>query len=209
MIGIILSHIRHIPEGKQGIKEDQYIQRFNVYDQLGFELQEKTFGLVGFGRIAQRLCAILSGFGAQVLAYDPFVTAEQMKALNAQPCELMDLLARADVVSVHARSKECLIGAKEFAQMKDDALFVNTARGGLVDYEALYDTLSAGRLSGAVLDVIGTQPFAFYKKMLEMPRVTITPHMAGTTRETVQRGIDMVGEDIRRFIEGEPLLHIM
>ena len=209
VIGILLSHIRHIPEGKQGIKEEQYIQRFNAYDQLGFEFLSKTFGLVGFGRIGQRLAAILNGFGAKVLAFDPFMSADQIAKLQAEPCELSDLLARSDVVSIHARSKERLIGAEEFAQMKEGALFINTARGGLVDYPALYEALTSGHLSGAVLDVIGTEPFSFYRKMLALPNVTITPHMAGTSRETVQRGIDMVGEDIRRFIAGEPLLHPM
>ena len=204
-IGLLLAHIRHIAEGKQGMYDDQYIQRYGSYDELGFELSGKKFGLVGFGRIAQRLNHILQAFGSEVLAYDPFMPEEKIREMGAAPCTLDALLQDADVVSLHARSKGVLIGEREFGLMKPSAFFINTARGTLVDYKALKTALEEKRLAGAALDVLSTEPFAFYRELLAMPNVTITPHMAGVSRETVLRGVEMTGDEICRFIAGEPL----
>jgi len=204
-IGLALSHIRHIPDGSAGLQEDKYIQRYGNYDVLGYELQYKTFGLVGFGRIAQRLCRILKGFECDVLAYDPFMPEDVIRDLGATPCDLDTLLQNSDVISLHARSKTPLIGAREFDLMKKTPLFINTARGSLVDYKALKAALEAGKISGAAVDVFGPEPYAFYRELSAMPNVTATPHMAGVSRETVARGIEMTGSEIRKFLLGEPL----
>ncbi len=206
-IGAILAHVRHIPEGVQGLYESKYVQRYGAYGVLGWELSGKEFGLVGFGRIGRSLTGILRGFGCAVSAYDPFVPPESVAGAGAKPCSLDELLRRADVVSLHARGKERIVGAREFALMKPGALFVNTSRGGLVDYPALMDALKGGHLGGAVLDVFGNEPFGFYRELCALPNVTATPHMAGVSRETVARGVAMIGEEIRRFIGGEALLY--
>lgn len=208
-VGLALAHIRHIPEGAAGLAQDQYIQRYGDYDVLGYELEQKQFGLVGFGRIAQRLCRILKGFGCQVLAYDPFMADDVVRELGATPCTLDTLLQESDIISLHARGKGCIIGAREFDLMKPNALFINTARGTLVDYKALCAALEDGKISGAALDVFGTEPFAFYRALSAMPNVTATPHMAGISRETVIRGIDMTGQEIHNFLTGQPLTYSM
>lgn len=208
-VALTLAHIRHIPEGNAGLAENKYIQRYGDYDVLGCELERKTFGLVGFGRIAQRLCRILQGFGCQVLAYDPYLSEQQVRELGAVPCGLDSLLGQADIVSLHARSKGCLIGARELGLMKPSALLVNTARGNLVDYKALREALTSGEIAGAALDVFGTEPYSFYRELCAMPNVTATPHMAGVSRETVMRGIEMTGSEIHRFLTGQPLTYQM
>jgi len=208
-VALALAHIRHIPSGTEGLARDQYIQRYGDYNLLGYELEGKRFGLVGFGRIAQRLCRILKGFGCEVLAFDPFMKGEKIQELGAEPRDLNTLLEEADIVSLHARSKERLIGSEELARMKPSALLINTARGNLLDYRALRDALEAGRIAGAALDVFGTEPYAFYRELSAMPNVTATPHMAGVSRETVARGIEMTGEEIKRFLAGQPLAYSM
>ncbi|MCC8189048.1 MAG: oxidoreductase [Planctomycetes bacterium] len=204
-VGLILSHLRHIPEGVFGIRGGKYIQRFGDYDQTGGELAGKTCGLIGCGAIGRRLAAILQGFGCTVVAYDPNLDPAAMATLGIQPATMAELLAVSDIVSVHARGGDTLLGAREFARMRPGSLFVNTARGKLVDHQALLDGLRRGRPGGAALDVIGGEPFAFYREMAKLPTVTLTPHMAGVSRETVGRGIAMIGEEIRRFLAGQPL----
>ena len=204
-IGLALSHIRHIPEGTAGLARDQYRQRYGSYDVVGYELEHKKFGLVGFGRIAQKLCRILKGLGCEVLAYDPFQPEDRIMELGAVPCDMDTLLQQSDIISLHARGKGCLIGEKEFAKMKPSVLFINTARGSLVDYKALKAALEQGKISGAALDVFGPEPYSFYRELSSMPNVTATPHMAGVSRETVLRGIEMTGGEIRRFLTGQPL----
>lgn len=206
-VGLALAHIRHIPEGNAGLARDQYVQRYGDYDVLGYELEHKKFGIVGFGQIAGRLCRILKGFGCEILAYDPFVDAEKMKEQGAVPCDLDTLLKNSDIVSLHARSKSCLIGERELDLMKPSALLINTARGKLVDYKALRDALKGGKIAGAAVDVFGAEPYAFYRELCAMPNVTATPHMAGVSRETVIRGIEMIGNEIRRFLSGEPFMY--
>ena len=211
-IGIILSHIRHISQGYNGLFGNQYVQRYNHYDILAWELEHKKFGIIGFGRIGQALSKILNGFGCDVYAFDPFVEEKQIVSLGVKPIGMEDLLRTCDIVSLHARDTSTgrpIIGAAEFALMKPSALFVNTARGTQVDYKALADVLKTKKIAGAVLDVFGLEPFSFYKDLISLPQVTATPHMAGTSRETVLRGATMVAEDIKRFINGEALKYLM
>jgi D-3-phosphoglycerate dehydrogenase len=209
-IGIILAHIRHIPQGYNGLFKNQYIQRFNQYDVLAYELEHKRIGIVGFGRIGQALSKILGGFGCDICTFDPNIDPQRAVSLNAKPLALKELLKTCDIISLHARGAgKPLIGAAEFSIMKSSALFVNTARGTLVDYPALADALKAKKIAGAILDVFGLEPFSFYKELISLPQVTAAPHMAGTSRETVARGSIMVAEDIKRFIAGEPLKHLV
>lgn len=204
-IGLLLAHIRHIPEGVAGLYEGKYVQRYGSYDVLGWELEGKSFGLIGFGRIGQKLARILHGFGCTVRAHDPFMNDEAIAANGAIPASLDDLLRESDIVSLHARGKGRIMGKREFALMKPGAQFINTSRGTLVDYPALMAALKSGHLGGAALDVFGTEPFAFYRELCSLPNVTSTPHMAGVSRETVQRGIAMIADEIRLFLRGEKL----
>ncbi|MCD8148759.1 MAG: hydroxyacid dehydrogenase, partial [Clostridiales bacterium] len=103
--------------------------------------------------------------------------------------------------------KDCIIGKSQFEMMKPTSLLINTARGRLMDYKALRDALSKGLIGGAVLDVLGKEPYAFYCELSSLPNVTITPHMAGVSRETVARGIQMTGNEIYRFLKGQPLAY--
>ncbi|MDR1828776.1 MAG: hypothetical protein LBR29_10630 [Methylobacteriaceae bacterium] len=165
------------------------------------ELRRKTFGFVGYGRIARSLRQLLTGFSARVLAYDPYVDAATMNADDVEPVTLKQLLRTADYVSLHARAKKGeppMMGAEQFALMRPDAVLINSARGALLDYRALEEALEQKKIRGAVLDVLGDAPFSDYQPLIRRPDVLVTPHIAGHSRETVERGyamaVDLLGD---------------
>lgn len=168
------------------------------------ELAGKTIGIVGYGAIGRRVADIAKAFGMSVLVHtrrpcgDP--TVEQV-ALN-------DLLARADIVSLHCPLNEQSAGmmdAAAFARMKQGAIFINTARGPLVDETALRAALDSGHLLGAGLDVLCREPMDADCPLLGAPRCLITPHVAWAGRETRLRLIAQVADNVRAFLNGQPI----
>jgi phosphoglycerate dehydrogenase-like enzyme len=150
------------------------------------ELDGKTLGLVGFGRIARRVAQAGRGLGMRVTAHDPYLPADAFGPEVDAAASLHELLATADVVSVHvplAASSRGMFGAAEFARMRPGAIFVNTARGGLVDHDALLDALDAGHLHGAGLDVTDPEPLPVGHPLLARDDVVVTPHVASGTIE--------------------------
>lgn len=150
------------------------------------ELDGKVLGLVGFGRIARRVAAICGGLGMRVTAYDPFLPDGAFPPTVARVGSLDELLGGADVVSVHlplTDESRSMFGADRFGQMKPGAVFVNTARGGLVDGDALLAALEAGHLFGAGLDVTEPEPLPSDHPLLHRDDIVITPHVASGTAE--------------------------
>ncbi len=158
----------------------------NLYaGHRALELDGKTLGLVGYGRIARRVADIASGMGLRVVAYDPYVAPTDLATVSLVDT-LGDLLGVADVVSLHVPlvpENRSLVGAVEFAAMKDGAIFINTARGGLVDHDALLDAVDSGKLFGAGLDVTEPEPLAQSHPLLHRENVVVTPHIATATDE--------------------------
>jgi phosphoglycerate dehydrogenase-like enzyme len=150
------------------------------------ELEGKTIGLVGLGRIARRVARIGEGLGMQVAAFDPFLRETDFPPSVAWTASLADLLGMADVISLHLPLSDAtrgMIGAAQFAQMKRGGVFINTARGGLVDDDALLGALDAGRLFGAGLDVTEPEPLPPDHPLLHRDDVVVTPHVASGTAE--------------------------
>jgi D-3-phosphoglycerate dehydrogenase / 2-oxoglutarate reductase len=151
-------------------------------------IRGRTLGLVGFGRIARRLGEKAMALGFDVIASDPFVSDEAMVEAGVGPSELETLLERCDVVSVHAPLTDAtfhMIGAEQFARMKDGAILVNTSRGPLIDTEALRDALATDRLGGVGLDVLEHEPPDPDDPLRRRPDVVITPHAAFSSVESV------------------------
>lgn len=209
VVGLILAHVRNIASSNRYLIQGEYRPYYYNYEVVGMELQNKKIGLVGFGKIGRALTKILHyGFSSQVYTYDPYVDAKTIEDNGAIACEFDELLKTCDVVSLHARGSkngQPIIGERELSLMKPDALFVNTARGPLVDYPALYDALMQKKIGGATLDVFGLENFKFYRSLINLPNVTATPHIAGSSRESIIRGSVMMAEEIKKFIEGSPL----
>jgi D-3-phosphoglycerate dehydrogenase / 2-oxoglutarate reductase len=142
-------------------------------------LRDETLGLVGLGRLAQAVATRARAFGLNVVAFDPYLTADP--AGHAELLSLPDLLARSDYVSVHVPltpDTRGLIGEAELALMKPTAYILSTARGGIISEAALYSALAAGTIAGAGLDVWETEPVSQQNPLLEFPQVIGTPHMA-------------------------------
>ena len=144
-------------------------------------LQEQTLGIVGFGRIGRAVLARAKPFGLALLIADPYVDPETIRREGAEPVELDELLARADIVTLHCPltpETRGLIGAEALGRMKPSAALVNTARGPIVDLDALAAALRDGRLAGAALDVFSPEPLPLSSPLYALPNVILTPHAA-------------------------------
>jgi phosphoglycerate dehydrogenase-like enzyme len=168
----------------------------------GPELRTLTLGLLGFGRIGRRVAEKARALEMRVLAHDPHVAVEEMALGGVAPVSLGQLLAESDVLSLHARSRTPLLGERELALMKPGAYVVNTARAALVDYEALVRALRDGRLAGAALDVFPDEPLSTRSPLLDLPNVTLTPHLGGASTNIVEHQSRILLEGLRALLAG-------
>ena len=177
--------------------------------KLPYDLYGKTVLIVGFGRIGTRLAKRCLAMEMDVLVFDPYKSVEEIKAAGCEPVSDLDAaLPRADFVSVHCPKTSETVGmfnAARLKRMKPSAYLVNTARGGIVEEAALYDALSSGRLAGAGLDVFEKEPPAVPHSLFELPNVIVAPHVAGVTREAVDRMSEQTARNILSAFDGEPI----
>jgi D-3-phosphoglycerate dehydrogenase len=176
---------------------------------LGHELGALTVGIVGLGNVGGTVARRLTGFGSRVVYTDPDPSREFP---GAQRVELEELLASADVVTVHVPldvETRGLMGRDAFARMKPGAFFVNASRGPVVDESALLQALDSGHLAGAGLDVFETEPLADDSPLRRVDRVFLNPHFAGTTVEARQRLYEMIGTNLNRVLDGEAPFNIV
>jgi len=181
---LLLALARRVPEADASVKAGEWNRKL-----VGVELEHKTLGVVGFGRIGQRVAERARGFGMKVVAYDPFLDAAGARKLEVELLPLDELLRRSDVVTLHTpstRETRGMINRERLALMKKDALLVNCARGGIVDEEALLEALDAGALGGAALDVFAEEPPTDLR-LARHPNVVATPHLGAQTREAQER----------------------
>jgi phosphoglycerate dehydrogenase-like enzyme len=167
----------------------------------------RTIGIVGASRIGRRVIGLLENLDCDVLLYDPFVAGDDPVAASVELVALDALMARSDVVSLHAPSlpeTRGMIGAGQLKLMRDGATFINTARGALVDEAALVAELVTGRIS-AVIDVTDPEIPPAGSPLFELPNVLLTPHMAGAVGSERARLGRLVADEVERFVRGEPL----
>ncbi len=174
---------------------------------LGRELHGKTVGVLGIGNVGGRLADLCRGlFQMRVLAYDPMLTAEQIKAKGAEKVELDALLAQADYVSVHCpltRQSRKMMGAAQFARMQPHAYFVTTARGFIHDETALAEALASKTIAGAGLDVWEDEPPPSDHPLMKFDNVLISPHIAGSTIEARENMGRIAGEQVLDILDGK------
>ena len=177
----------------------------------GIELNGKRLGLVGFGRIARKVASIARGLGMEVQAFDPFLDNEDM--VGATPvASLNDVLSTSDVLSLHVPltdESHGMIGAEELKRMKESSLLINTARGGLVDHDALLAALESGRLFGAGLDVTDPEPLPQGHPLLERADVVVTPHTASGTGAGKRRLFRTALEQVVQVLGGTRPPHLV
>ncbi|HEU4974354.1 MAG TPA: 2-hydroxyacid dehydrogenase [Baekduia sp.] len=205
-VGMILAEARNIARSHAAISAGQWRKEFSNSAFVP-ELHGKTIGIVGFGHIGQLVARKLGGFQVRVLAFDPFASPDALAAAGAHAATLDQLLRESDVVTLHARltpESQGLIGRDELAKMQPTAYLVNTARSGLVDGDALVDALREQRIAGAALDVFDREPLAEGDPLLELDNVTLTSHLAGTTREALTRSPELLVGAVRDVLAGRP-----
>lgn len=209
---LILAAAKNL-KGSEAALRDTGGGRGNFYARHdAIELDGKVLGLAGFGRIARHLAQIASGFGMRVAAYDPYIAADSFPPHVARAEDLVELLRGADVVSVHVPLNEesrRMFDSVAFSQMKQDAVFVNTARGGLVDHDALLAALDEGRLFAAGLDVTEPEPLSPDDPLLSRLNVVVTPHVASGTRAGKRRLFRMALEQAVTALEGTRPAHLV
>jgi D-3-phosphoglycerate dehydrogenase / 2-oxoglutarate reductase len=170
-------------------------------------LKGRTLGLVGFGNIPRAIAPKAKAFGLRVLAYDPYVAPDVFASLGVEGVDLDELLAASDFVSVHAPltpQTRGLIDASALAKMKAGALIINTARGPLIDEKALIAALDSGRIGGAALDVLETEPPPKDFALIGRPNVVLTPHTAFYSVEALEELQTKCATDVARVLSGQP-----
>jgi D-3-phosphoglycerate dehydrogenase len=185
-LGLMFALARHIPAADASLRRGEWRRS----DFVGIELAGRTLGIVGLGRIGIAVAARARAMEMTLLGSDPFVSAEQAAQYGFRLLPLRQLLARADVVTVHvplSTATRRLIGSTELALMKPTALLVNTARGGIVDEIALAGALYGGRLAGAAVDVFDGEPLAADSPLRGAPNTVLTPHIGASTVEAQAR----------------------
>ncbi len=203
-LALMLSLSKRIVETDRAMRRQSGISR---NDFMGNDLTGRTVGIVGLGNVGSRLaelCRVL--FGMRVLAYDPYLTAEQVSARGAEKVELDGLMRQADFVSINCpRTAESLrmIGAAQFALMRPHAYFVTTARGGIHDERALADALRDKRIAGAGLDVWDKEPPPHDDPLLRFDTVIASPHTAGVTYQARANMATIAAEQMLDVLDGK------
>ena len=206
-IGAIIAETRNIARGHAALMQGTWRGELYRADVQRMELSAMTVGIVGYSAIGTRVAKLLRAFGSGILVTDPYteLTPEDVR-YGARKVELEELLALSDVVTLHARltpETQGMIGAGALSRMKPGAVLVNTARGAMVDEDALHAALTRGHLSGAVLDTFELEPLPAESPLRRLDSVTATPHIAGASTTTVRVAADMVAREVQRLLESE------
>lgn len=206
-MALILELCHRVGLHDQSVHQGDWIQCDNFCYWLTpqMELGGKTLGIVGFGRIGRAVGKLAKAFGMEVLACNPSQCAEGREI--GRYVDLDTLLAESDILSLHCPlfpETEGLIGSKAIAKMKDGAMLINTARGGLLDEAAVAEALNTGKLRGAAVDVVSQEPMGEGNPLLSARNCIITPHIAWAPIESRQRLLNCVVENIRGFLDGKP-----
>jgi D-3-phosphoglycerate dehydrogenase / 2-oxoglutarate reductase len=200
-VALLLSTARHIAAADASLRQGQW-KRSSF---TGVELNGKTVGIVGLGKIGQLVAKRLEAFGVHLIAYDPYVAPARAAQLGIELTDLDDLLRRADVISIHLpKTAETLglIGKDQLALTKKGVLIVNAARGGLVDEDALAEAVRSGHVGGAGIDVYVTEPTTS-SPLFELPQVVVTPHLGASTDEAQDRAGTDVAKSVQLALAGE------
>jgi D-3-phosphoglycerate dehydrogenase / 2-oxoglutarate reductase len=199
-IGLLVALARNIPQAHAALKQG----RWERSAWGGIELEGKTLGVLGFGRIGQQVARRALGLGMRVTAYDPVVAKERFRELGVERAESADhLLAAAEFLTLHlplTPETRGFLGRDAIGKLPDGARVVNAARGELVDEDALADALRSGKLAAAALDVFSEEPYS--GPLLELDNVVVTPHLAASTEEAQDRAGVIVAEQVAAALEG-------
>ncbi len=198
-IALLISLARSIPQANSSLKSGLWERK----KFIGVELQGKTLGIVGLGRIGRVVASRARGLGMIIVAYDPFIASDQARDLEIELAPLADVYARADFLTVHTpltNETRGMIDGDVLAKMKKGARIINCARGGLVDEDALYEAIKNGSIAGAALDVFAQEPPPAGHPLLGLDEVIATPHLGASTTEAQEGVAFTVAEQMRDYL---------
>ena len=199
--GLILALVRHIPQ------DDRATRAGHWQESVGTGLEGKVLGIVGLGNIGGQVAEVAHAFRMRILAWSQNLTAERAAACGAELVVKEELLARADIVTIHLQLSArtvALVGGQDLARMQPHAYLINTSRGPIVDEAALLDVLRNGGIAGAGLDVFNEEPLPAEHPFLSLPNVVLTPHLGYVTTETYRVFYGQTLENIQSFLAGTP-----
>jgi len=200
---LLLALAREIPRADVGMKQNKWLKT----ELEGVELNGKTLGIIGFGRIGAEVGKRAAAFGMNVIAYDPLISEDEIKQRGAEPVSIQDLYAWSDFISLHlplnVQTRD-MIGPLAFSEMKDGVRIVSAARGGIVDEAALVAALNSGKVAGAALDVFGQEPPGL-TEAVSHPRVIATPHIGAQTVEAQSRASEDIAAEVLSALQGKSL----
>ena len=201
--GLLLALAREIPRADVGMKQGQWLKK----ELEGVELNGKTLGLIGFGRIGVEVGKRAFAFGMNVIAYDPLISEDEIKQRGAEPVSIQDLYAWSDFISLHlplnVQTRD-MIGPLAFSQMKDGVRIVSAARGGIIDESALLNALNSGKVMGAALDVFEKEPPGL-TETISHPRLIATPHIGAQTVEAQSRASEDIANEVLSALQNKVL----
>jgi len=199
-IGLIISLARSIPLADRTLKEGKWIKK----KLMGWQLEDKTLGTIGLGKIGERVAKIAKALGMKILITEIIpLSPELLKELETEVVPLKELLQRSDVITLHVpltSQTYHMIGAKEFQLMKNEAFLVNTSRGAIVDEKALLTALKSGKIGGAALDVYEVEPPRDLE-LIRLPNVVCTAHIGAQTKEAQNAAASMIAEKVINSLE--------
>lgn len=201
--GLLLAMAREIPRADAGMKQDKWLKK----DLTGVELNGKTLGVIGYGRIGVEVGKRAFAFGMNVVAYDPLISEDEIVKRGAEPVSIQDLYAWSDFISLHlplSVQTRDMIGPLAFSQMKDGVRIVCAARGGIIDESALVAALNSGKVAGVALDVFAEEPPGL-TEAVSHPRVIATPHIGAQTAEAQSRASEDIANEVLSALRGESL----
>lgn len=202
-LALMFALARSLPRAAAAMKAGQWIKK----ELVGIELYEKVLGIIGMGNIGRLVAQAATALGAQVLGYDPYLPASEIKQHRAEPATLEQLFSRADFISLHMPLNDetrGMIDQQALQRMKPGVYLVCTARGGLVDERALLQALESGHVAGAGLDVFAVEPPG-RSELIAHPQVIATPHIAAQTSEAQARAAIDIAQEVMAALRGDPL----
>lgn len=202
-MAFLFSLAREIPRADASMKQGQWLKK----ELEGMELDGKTLGIIGLGRIGASVAKMATAIGMHILACDPVQTEDAIRSAGGQPCSMDELLHKSDFITIHTPlvdSTRNLINAGLIAKMKDGVRIVCAARGGIIDEAALLEGLNSGKVAGAALDVFATEP-PVESTLVNHPRVIVTPHIGGQTMEAQGRAAADISSEVLAALHGKPL----
>ena len=201
--GLLLALARQIPRADETMKQGQWLKK----EFEGVELNAKTLGIIGFGRIGIEVGRRAAAFGMNVIVYDPNVSEHELEHADAEPVSIQDLFAWSDFISLHlplnVQTRD-LIGPMALSQMKDSVRIISTARGGIINESALLDALNNGKVAGVALDVFEKEPPGL-TDLISHPRVIATPHIGAQTAEAQSRAAEDIANEVLAALRGKSL----